>query len=79
MLCCWGVLPFCVGFIVGEPTPFSFIESLTSSSFQFRSEIRKICPSSPFLIQLEKKKIYIYIYIYIYICPFVVNEKSNKE
>jgi hypothetical protein len=37
-LCCWGALPSCFGFIVGEPTPFSFIGCLTSSSFRIRSE-----------------------------------------
>jgi hypothetical protein len=36
-LCCWGALPFWFGFIVGEPTPFSFIGSLTSSSFLIKS------------------------------------------
>jgi hypothetical protein len=37
-LYCWGALPFHFGFIVGESTPFSFIGSLTSSSFRIRSE-----------------------------------------
>jgi hypothetical protein len=32
-LCCWGALPLCFGFIVGEPTPLSFLECLTFSSF----------------------------------------------
>jgi hypothetical protein len=48
-LCCWGAPPFCFGFIVGEPTPFLFIGSLTSSSFRIRSG--KILPCSLFLIQ----------------------------
>jgi hypothetical protein len=36
-LCCWGVLPFCFGFIVGEPTPCLFLGSLISSSIRIRS------------------------------------------
>jgi hypothetical protein len=37
-LCCWGALSFRFGFIVGEPTPFSFIGFLISSSFRIRNE-----------------------------------------
>jgi hypothetical protein len=36
-LCCWGALLFYFRFIIGEPTPFSFIGSSTSFSFQIRS------------------------------------------
>jgi hypothetical protein len=32
-LCCWDALPLCFGFIVGERTPLSFLECLTSSSY----------------------------------------------
>jgi hypothetical protein len=36
-LYCWGALPLCFGFIVGEPTPLLFLDCLTSSSFWIRS------------------------------------------
>jgi hypothetical protein len=51
-LCCWGALPFCFGFIVGESTPCSFLGSLISSFFQIRSE--KDNSLYFFLICLEK-------------------------
>jgi hypothetical protein len=36
-LCCWGALPLCFRFIVGEPTPLSFLGCPTSSSFWIKS------------------------------------------
>jgi hypothetical protein len=36
-LCCWGTLPLCFGFIVGEPTPLSFLGCPISSSSWIRS------------------------------------------
>jgi hypothetical protein len=35
--CCWGVVSFCFGFVVGEPTLCLFLGSLTSSSVRIRS------------------------------------------
>jgi hypothetical protein len=35
---CWGALPFCFGFIVGVPTLYLFLRSLTSSFIRIRSE-----------------------------------------
>ena len=35
--CCWGALPFCFGFVVGEPTLCLFLGSFTSSSIQIKS------------------------------------------
>jgi hypothetical protein len=43
----------CFGFVVGEPTPFSFFGSTTSSSSWIRSGESLVTLS---LIQLEKKK-----------------------
>ena len=50
---CWDALLFCFGFIVGEPTLFSFIRSLIL--LPFKSEVEKIIPYNHFLIQLGKK------------------------
>jgi hypothetical protein len=35
--CCWGALPFCFGFILGEPTLCLFLGSLTFSSVCIKS------------------------------------------
>jgi hypothetical protein len=46
---------FCFGFIVWEPTHFPFVGSFTLSFFWIMSENDRLM-SSPFLIQLGKKK-----------------------
>jgi hypothetical protein len=55
-LCCWGALPLCFGFIVGEPTPFLFIGSPTSSSFWIRIGKDSSLYPFPYLFRKKKKK-----------------------